>query len=161
MTILTIIGFKIIAKAIIGAGSLIVLGFLVLRIDSKVKRVEKLCDKLREDLQLSKEKAGTCPESIKEFRVDANQVFTKLKPLLYQIDLGNHTIYLCKIINDKTFLIVTIFGDSNLVTLNYRLELDYINSKVKVFGELQKDKNNATLQLDFSHRLMKYCKVLE
>lgn len=149
------------AKALGAIITFAVVGFLVFRLESKVKKVEKMCDKIREDNRLAVNITLNCSQLIKEYDVEALKVYNKLKPLLYQIDLGEHTIYLCQAMNEKSFLMVTIFGDSNLVSLNYKIEIDFNANKVKVFGLKDSKQSTIPLQLDFAFRLLRYCGVVK
>jgi hypothetical protein len=144
--------FKILAALI----SMMVLGFLLIRVRLKVRMIEKKCDKIRENKPYANDFALKCSRLIIESNLDVNKVFEKLKPLIYQINLHEHTIYLCHQVNKNTFLIVTIFGDSNLIPLNYKLELDFYGNKIKVLGE-KKDTSHTGLQLQFVQLLNKYC----
>ena len=153
MVTLLIVG-DIFIKAFVGLCSFIVLGFMILRLESKVKKVEKMCDKLKADPELAKEKAMECKYLVDEYEVDAQAMFTKLKPIVYQVDLQLHTIYLCKALNNKSLLVITIHGDSKLENLFYKLDMDFPANKAKIYCQREDCK---MLSLDFCNRLIKYC----
>jgi hypothetical protein len=153
MVTLLVVG-EILIKAILGLGTCVVLGFMVMRLESKVKKVEKMCDKLKTDPELVKGKAMECKYLVDEYEVDTQAMFNKLKPIVYQVDLQLHTIYLCKVVNNKSLLVITIHGDSKLENLFYKLDMDFSANKVKIYCQREDCK---ILSIDFCNRLIKYC----
>lgn len=135
---------KIIIKAIVGLGTLIVLGFLYLRNVVKANAVGKLGEKLANDPDLAMNLSNQLDSVLAEFEIDYDDTYLKLSRLIYELEVSYHRLYKCFPLNSNTFLIITVYEHLNLskgssvekiIPLNYKFVLDKYSHKVKIYSD--------------------------